>query len=136
MTKKLTLMALALVMVGLLAAPVMAQRWGGPGYGWRAYGPADQATIKLRQELWQKQRALYDELNQTKPNAAKVRTLTAEVNTLRGKLFAKSTKYYASRGGWGRGGWGGYHMGYGGYGMMGPGYHMGYGGGYGGGGCW
>jgi hypothetical protein len=135
--KKMLLMALALMFVGLLTTPVLAQRWAG-GPGW--YGPTDQTTIKLRQELWQTQRALYDELGQAKPNAAKVRTLTAQVNTLRNKLFSRTTQYQASRGGYGRGGWG-YHMGYGpGYGMgPGYGYHMmgpGYGRGYGGGGCW
>ncbi|MBU0516658.1 MAG: hypothetical protein KJ621_18025 [Proteobacteria bacterium] len=129
MTKKLTLMGMAMLMTALMATTALAQ-WrgpggGGPGYGWcggpgGALGPADKATDDLQAKLWARKRALYDELAQAKPNAAKVKALTREVNALRAKLFDRVTQYQlknpdARRYAWGRGRRGGYgrHLGYG-----------------------
>ncbi len=145
MTKKLITVALALAIVTLAAGTAMAQWAGGPYGGWcggpgaMMWGPGDQATYNLRANLWNKQRALYDEMARAKPDAAKVKALTQEINTLRSNLFKRVTEYnlknpdarrYAWRGGpgWRRGpGWG-----------YGPGWRRGPGWGYGpgGGGCW
>jgi Spy/CpxP family protein refolding chaperone len=141
MTKKLIVAALALAMVSLAVGPALAQwrgpGWGGGGYGWcgggpgaMMWGPNDQATNNLRSELWNKQRTLYNEMAKDRPDAAKVKALTQEINALRTKLMTRATEYnlknpdarrYAYRG------WRG-----------GPGWRRGPGRGYGpgGGGCW
>jgi Spy/CpxP family protein refolding chaperone len=150
MTKKLILVAVAVAMVTLAAGTAMARWGGGPYGGWcggpgaAAWGPTDKATQDLRTNLWNKHRALYDEMAKDQPDAAKVRALTQEINTLRGKLYTRMTEYrlknpdarrYARGPGW-RGGQG-WHRGPGwGYGR-GQGYGRGYGRGYGpGGDCW
>lgn len=146
MTKKLILVAVAVAVVTLAAGTAMARWGGGPYGGWcggpgaMAWGPNDKVTQDLRTDLWNKQRALYDEMAQNKPDVAKVQALTQEINTLRGKLYTRVAEYNlknpdARRYGWGGGqGW---HRGPGWGHGRGRGYGPGYGRGYGpGGGCW
>ncbi|HOJ19970.1 MAG TPA: hypothetical protein PLU39_08500 [Armatimonadota bacterium] len=80
----------ALVPALLYAAPAQAQ--GGWGWGSRVAPETEKEKAyvedarKLRSELWQKQRELWDLQTQEKPSASALKAKETEVNTLRRKL--------------------------------------------------
>lgn len=109
--KKLVTILGILVLVGVLAAPVFAHRWGwggqagGPGYYGRHMGgpyasltESQRAeldkieqkffndTAKLRDEIWAKSAELNTLLNSSDPDAKKARALQKEVSNLRAKM--------------------------------------------------
>jgi zinc resistance-associated protein len=109
--KKLVTTLGILVLVGVLAAPVFAHRWGwggqtgGPGYYGRHMGgpyasltesqgaeleKLEQSffndTAKLRDEIWNKSAELNTALNGADPDAKKVRTLQREISALKAKM--------------------------------------------------
>jgi zinc resistance-associated protein len=144
--RKLMVTAGILVLVGFLAAPVLAHRWGGgqwsgdAGPCWQDSG--DYATLtesqraelqkleqkffndtaKLRDQIWEKSAELNTLLNSPEPDAKKVRTLQKEVSNLRAQMgeqrinFELEARKIAPNARYGRG----YAKGYGrGYGMRG-----------------
>ena len=109
--KKVLMTVGILLMVGILAAPVFAHRWGRGGYG--AYGgPGDgpcwveggdisesqQAeldklhekfvndTAKLREDIWNKSAELDTLFESSNPDAKKVRILQKEISDLKAKM--------------------------------------------------
>jgi zinc resistance-associated protein len=115
--KKLVTMLGILVLVGVLAAPVFAHRWGrggnygGPGSCWSEsgeYGNLTESqraelekleqnffndTAKLRDEIWNKSAELNTELNAADPDANKVRTLQREVSALKAKMSEQRVNF-------------------------------------------
>jgi len=100
-----------LFMVGILAAPVFAHRWGrgedraygGPGAGpcWVEGGDITDSqqveldklhekfvndTAKLREDIWNKSAELDSLLDSSNPDATKVRTLQKEISDLKAKM--------------------------------------------------
>jgi zinc resistance-associated protein len=153
MRKVLTTLGI-LVLVGFLAAPVFAHRWGGdknyggPGYGpcWLDSGDLTDSqraeldklyqqfvddTAKMREEIWNKSGELDSLLDSANPDPQKAKALQREVSDLNAKMSDKRVEFelqarkIAPNARSGRG----YGMGYGrGYGMgYGRGYGMGYG---------
>jgi zinc resistance-associated protein len=132
MKKLLTILGI-LVLVGVLAAPVLAHRWGwggragGPGYGMQGSGPyanlteSQQAeldkveqkffndTAKLRDEIWAKSAELNTLLNSTDPDPKKAQTLQKEISNLKAKMgeqrvnFELEARKIAPNSGYGRG---------------------------------
>jgi zinc resistance-associated protein len=107
-----------LFMVGILAAPVFAHRWGkggygaqgGPGYGpcWVEGGDITDSqqveldklhekfvndTAKLREDIWNKSAELDTLLDSSNPDATKVRTLQKEISDLKGKMADKRVDF-------------------------------------------
>jgi zinc resistance-associated protein len=145
--KKLVTTLGILVLVGALAAPVFAHRWGwgghpgGPGYGRHMGGPYGNLTesqrveldkveqkffndtAKLKDEIWAKSAELNTLLNSSDPDAKKARALQKEISNLRAKMgeeritFELEARKTAPNSGYGRG----YGMGYGRHHMGGPG---------------
>jgi zinc resistance-associated protein len=116
MRKVLTALGI-LVLVGFLAAPVFAHRWGrgenygGPGSCWSEsgeYGNLTESqraelekleqnlfsdTAKLRDEIWSKSAELNTELNAADPDATKVRTLQREISALKAKMSEQRVNF-------------------------------------------
>jgi zinc resistance-associated protein len=116
MKKVLTTLGI-LVLVGFLAAPVFAHRWGrgenygGPGSCWSEsgkYGNLTESqraelekleqnlfsdTAKLRDEIWSKSAELNTELNAADPDATKVRTLQKEISALKAKMSEQRVNF-------------------------------------------
>lgn len=112
MRKAVTIFGI-LVVVGLLAVPVFAQRggWGkwsgGPGSCWRgggSYGNLTESqyveldkleqkffndTAKLREQIWAKSEELGLLLNTPNPDLEDAKTLQKELSELRGKMDEK-----------------------------------------------
>lgn len=157
MKKVLTTLGI-LVLVSFLAAPVLANRWGG---GERYGGPGDgpcwlegrnltdsqkaeldklhqqfvDDTAKMREEIWNKSAELDTLLNSSDPDPKKVKALQKEISGLEAQMSEKridlelKARKIAPNARAGRGYGKGYGRGYGhGYGM---GHHYGYQGGYG-----
>ena len=108
-----------LFMVGILAAPVFAHRWGwggedgpsgGPGYGPcyleggnvtesqqmeldKLYESFVKDTDKLREEIWNKSSELDTLLDSTNPDANKVKILQKEISNLQAKMADKRVDY-------------------------------------------
>ena len=112
--RKLLITLGILFMVGILAAPVFAHRWGMGGYG--AYGGSGSGpcwlgggnltdsqqvemdklqesfvndTAKLRQDIWNKSSELDTLLDAETPDANKVKTLQKEISNLQAKMADK-----------------------------------------------
>ena len=145
--KKVLMTLGILFMVGILAAPVFAHRWGGDkNYGGPGYGPcwleggnvteSQQAeldklnekfvndTAKLREDIWNKSAELDTLLESSNPDATKVRNLQKEISDLKAKMadkrvdFELQARKIAPNARFGRGEGRGYSQGYGrGYGM-------------------
>ena len=145
--KKVLMTLGILFMVGILAAPVFAHRWGGDkNYGGHGYGPCwveggdltesqqvelDKLnekfvndTAKLREDIWNKSAELDTLLESSNPDATKVRTLQKEISDLKAKMadkrvdFELQARKIAPNARFGRGEGRGYSQGYGrGYGM-------------------
>ncbi|NIQ91245.1 MAG: Spy/CpxP family protein refolding chaperone [Deltaproteobacteria bacterium] len=157
MKKVLTTLGI-LVLVGFLAAPVFAHRYGGgKNYGGPGSGPCwyeggnltdDQRaeleklhqqyvddTAKLREEIWNKSAELDTLLNSSNPDPKKAKGLQREISDLKTKMsdkrldFELKARKIAPNARSGRGYGKGYGRGYG-HGH-GGGYHHGYHGGYG-----
>jgi zinc resistance-associated protein len=107
-----------LFMVGIIAAPVFAHRWGrgeygasgGPGDGpcWLEGGDVTDSqraeldklqeqfvndTAKLREEIWNKSSELDTLLDSASPDANKVKTLQKEISDLKGKMADKRVDF-------------------------------------------
>ena len=108
-----------LFMVGILAAPVFAHRWGwggedgpsgGPGYGPcyleggnvtesqqmeldKLYESFVKDTDKLREEIWNKSSELDTLLDSTNPDANKVKILQKEISNLQAQMADKRVDY-------------------------------------------
>ena len=109
--RKVLMTAGILLMVGILAAPVFAHRWGRGGYG--AYGGAGNGpcwleggditesqqaeidklheqfvndTAKLREDIWNKSAELDTLIESPNPDATKVKALQKEINDLKAKM--------------------------------------------------
>ena len=107
-----------LFMVGILAAPVFAHRWGMGGYG--AYGGPGNGpcwlgggnltnsqqvemdklqenfvndTAKLREEIWNKSTELDTLLDSETPDVNKVKTLQKEISDLQAKMADKRVEF-------------------------------------------
>ena len=145
--KKVLMTLGILFMVGILAAPVFAHRWGGdknyggPGYGpcWVEGGDLTESqqveldklnekfvndTAKLREDIWNKSAELDTLLESSNPDATKVKTLQKEISDLKAKMadkrvdFKLEARKIAPNARFGRGEGRGYSQGYGrGYGM-------------------
>ena len=145
--KKVLMTLGILFMAGILAAPVLAHRWGGDSnYGGPGYGPcwleggnvteSQQAeldklqeqfvndTAKLREDIWNKSGELDTLLDSANPDANKVKTLQKEISDLKAKMadkrvdFELQARKIAPNARFGRGEGRGYSQGYGrGYGM-------------------
>ena len=131
-----------LFMVGILAAPVFAHRWGGgknyggPGSGpcWVERGDLTESqqveldklhekfvndTAKLREDIWNKSAELDTLLESSNPDATKVRTLQKEISDLKAKMadkrvdFELEARKIAPNARFGRGSDRGYGEGYG-----------------------
>ncbi|MEJ2364258.1 MAG: Spy/CpxP family protein refolding chaperone [Deltaproteobacteria bacterium] len=116
--RKLLITLGILFMVGILAAPVFAHRWGMGGYG--AYGgpgngprwlgggnltDSQQAemnklqenfvndTAKLREQIWNKSSELDRVLNSETPDANRVKTLQKEISDLQAKMADKRVEF-------------------------------------------
>jgi zinc resistance-associated protein len=157
MRKVLTVLGI-LVLVGFLAAPVLAHRYGGgKNYGGPGAGPCwyegedltdnqraeleklhqqyVDDTAKMREEIWNKSAELDTLLNSSNPDPKKAKGLQREISDLKTKMsdkrvdFELKARKIAPNARFGRGYGKGYGRGYGhGYG---GGYHHGYHGGYG-----
>ena len=117
MKKILTTLGM-LFMVGILAAPVFAHRWGKGGYGARGgsgSGPcwveggditeSQQAeldkmhekfvndTADLREEIWKKSSELDTLIDSATPDANKVRALQKEISDLKAKMADKRVDF-------------------------------------------
>ena len=157
MKKVLTTLGI-LVLVGFLAAPVFAHRYGGgknyggPGSGSCWYEGGDLTdnqkaeleklhqqyvddTAKMREEIWNKSAELDTLLNSSNPDPKKAKDLQREISDLKTKMsdkrldFELKARKIAPNARSGRGYGKGYGRGYG-HGH-GGGYHHGYHGGYG-----
>lgn len=109
--KKILLRVGILFMVGILAAPVFAHRWGGDGYGayggrgggpcWLEGGDLSESqqveldklhenfvndTATLREEIWNKSSELDTLLDSPNPDVNKVKTLQKEISNLQAKM--------------------------------------------------
>jgi Spy/CpxP family protein refolding chaperone len=109
--RKLLITLGILFMVGILAAPVFAHRWGMGGYGaygGSGYGPCwltggevtdsqraeldklqeqfESDTAKLREEIWNKSSELDTLMDSANPDANKVKTLQKEISDLQTKM--------------------------------------------------
>ena len=107
--KKVLMTLGILFMVGILAAPVFAHRWGGdknyggPGYGpcWVEGGDLTESqqveldklnekfvndTAKLREDIWNKSAELDTLIESPNPDATKVKALQKEINDLKAKM--------------------------------------------------
>jgi Spy/CpxP family protein refolding chaperone len=107
-----------LLMVGILAAPVFAHRWGGEGYragGGPGYGPCwleggdvtdgqraeldklqeqfANDTAKLREEIWNKSKELDTLMDSTNPDANRVKILQKEISDLQAKMADKRVDF-------------------------------------------
>jgi len=146
MRKVLTTLGI-LVLVGFLAAPVFAHRWGGdknyggPGAGpcWidsgdltdsqraeldKLYQQFVDDTAKMREEIWNKSAELDNLLDSSTPDPKKAKDLQREINSLKAKMSDKRVEFelqarkIAPNARSGRGYGMGYGRGYGhGYGM-------------------
>lgn len=159
MKKVLTTLGI-LVLVGFLAAPVLANRWGGGGrYGGSGAGPCwyeggdltdsqkaelDKLhqqyvddTAKIREEIWNKSAELDTLLNSSNPDPKKAKGLQREISDLKAKMsdkridFELRARKIAPNARSGRGYGKGYGRGYGHGHGYGMGHHYGYHGGYG-----
>jgi Spy/CpxP family protein refolding chaperone len=131
--KKIATTLSVLVLVGVLAVPVWAYRggWGGGSGGpgscrqgapWNDNLTEEQRgkldnlekeffkeTAELRRALWTKSDELQVALSETEPDVKKVKSLQAEISTLRGKMAEKridvvlAAKKIAPESGYGRG---------------------------------
>ena len=147
-----------LILMGVLAAPVFAHRWGGgknyggPGAGpcWLESGDLTESqqveldklheqfvkdTAKTREEIWTKSAELDTLMDSSNPDPKKVKTLQREISNLKAKMserridFELQARKIAPDARFGRGYGKGYGRGYGrGHGW---GHHHGYHGGYG-----
>jgi len=145
--RKLLMTLGILFMVGILAAPVFAHRWGGsqnyggPGSGpcWVEGGDLTESqqveldklhekfvndTAKLREDIWNKSAELDTLLESSDPDATKVKALQKEISDLKAKMadkrvdFELEARKIAPNARFGRGEGRGYSQGYGrGYGM-------------------
>jgi zinc resistance-associated protein len=152
--KKLATTLGILILVGVLAAPVLAHRggWGdwsrGSGNCWQGSGPDANLTesqiaeldrleekffndtAKLRDDIWVKSEQLDTLLNSAEPDVKKVKAVQKELTDLRAKMdrqridFQLEARKITPNSGYARG----YSRGYGRH-MMGhgPGYSRGYG---------
>jgi zinc resistance-associated protein len=146
MKKLLTTLGI-LVLVGFLAAPVFAHRWGGgKNYGGSGYGSCwyegedltdnqraeleklhqqyVDDTAKLREEIWNKSAEIDTLLNASNPDPKKAKALQKEISDLKAKMsdkrvdFELKARKIAPNARSGRGYGKGYGRGYGhGYGM-------------------
>jgi zinc resistance-associated protein len=114
--KKVLMTLSILFMVGILAAPVFAHRWGegknvgGPGSGpcWVEGGDLTDSqqveldklhenyvndTAKLREEIWNKSSELDTLLDSASPDANKVKTLQKEISDLKAKMADKRVDF-------------------------------------------
>ena len=116
--RKLLITLGILFMVGILAGPVFAHRWGMSGYG--AYGGSGSGpcwlgggnltdsqqvemdklqqsfvndTAKLRQDIWNKSSELDTLLDSETPDANKVKTLQKEISDLQAKMADKRVDF-------------------------------------------
>jgi zinc resistance-associated protein len=109
--KKILMTVGILFMVGILAAPVFAHRWGRGGYGayggrgdgpcWVDGGDISESqqveldklhekftndTAKLREDIWNKSAELDTLLETSNPDAARVKSLQKEISDLKAKM--------------------------------------------------
>ncbi len=119
--KRLLTIAAFILLIGVMAAPVMAHGpgWGGHMMGWGGgpgYGPYNRGyndtltaeqrdqiealykkfydeTSQLRNDLWTKSNELRETLNATEPNVEKAKTLQSEISDLRAKLDQKRLEF-------------------------------------------
>jgi zinc resistance-associated protein len=107
-----------LFMVGMLAVPVFAHRWGKSGergYGGSGYGPCwieggnitesqhaeleklhekfVNDTAKLREDIWNKSSELDTLLDSANPDTNKVKTLQKEISDLKAKMADKRVDF-------------------------------------------
>jgi zinc resistance-associated protein len=116
MRKVLTTLGI-LVLVGYLAAPVLAHRWGrgenygGPGSCWSEsgeYGNLTESqraelekleqsffndTAKLRDEIWNKSAELDTLLDSSNPDPKKAKGLQREISDLKAKMSDKRVEF-------------------------------------------
>ena len=146
-----------LILMGVLAAPVFAHRWGGgknyggPGAGpcWLESGDLTESqqveldklheqfvkdTAKTREEIWTKSAELDTLMDSSNPDPKKVKTLQREISNLKAKMserridFELQARKIAPDARFGRGYGKGYGRGYGrGHGWGHHGPHYGYG---------
>jgi zinc resistance-associated protein len=118
MMKKLMTTLGIVMLVSLFAVPVLANRWGASGYGYRDHpGPGPcwiaggdvsesqraelqklekkffDETAQLREQIWEKSRELNTLLDSPSPDAKKVRTLQSEISDLKAKMAEKRVNY-------------------------------------------
>jgi len=116
--KRLMMTMGILILVAVFAVPVLAQRWGPSGYGYRDYPGAGPCwlesgdvsesqraeleklekkffdeTASLREQIWKKSRELNTLLDSPDSDAKKVRSLQSEISNLKAKMAEKRVDF-------------------------------------------